>query len=227
MTRNANARIAGVTYLAYIAFAFPSMVISSRATAGETMAAKFATITQHGSDLRLAVILNLLSALCALTLAVTLYAITRDEDRDLGLFGFACRVAEGIVGSVPVSTFGLLWLATPSGPFAPEPMAAQAIGAFLMKFGLWQAQTAATLFAVGSTVFCYLLLRGRMIPTSLASLGVFGSAIVVAGVPLEMVGVLRGTPAQLQWIPIALFEITVSVWFIVKGVSPAREHRHG
>ena len=226
MKRNAIARIAGVTYLAYIAFAFPSMVISSRATAGETMAAKFATIAQHGADLRLAVVLNLLSALCALTLAVTLYAITRDEDRDLGLFGFACRVAEGIVGSVPVSTFGLLWLATPS-PLAPEPMAAQAIGAFLMKFGLWQAQTAATLFAVGSTVFCYLLLRGRMIPTSLASLGVFGSAIVVAGVPLEMVGVLRGTPAQLQWIPIALFEITVSVWFIVKGVSPAREHRNG
>lgn len=27
MTRNANARIAGVTYLACIAFAFPSMVI--------------------------------------------------------------------------------------------------------------------------------------------------------------------------------------------------------
>jgi hypothetical protein len=222
MTRTANARIAGVTYLAYIAFAFPSMVISSRATAGETMAAKLATIAQHTGDLRLSIVLNLLSALCALTLAVTLYAITRDEDRDLGRLGFACRVGEGVVGSVPVSTLGLMWLATPSGPLTPDPGAAQAIGAFLMRFGLWQTQTAATLFAVGSTVFCYLLLRGRMIPTWLASLGLIGSAIVAVGVPLEMVGALRGTPAQLQWIPIALFEITVSVWFIVKGVRPAR-----
>ena len=227
MTRNANARVAGVTYLAYIAFAFPSMVISSRATAGETMAAKFATIAQHTGDLRLSIVLNLLSAMCALTLAVTLYAITRDEDRDLGRLGFACRLGEGVVGSVPVSTLGLLWLATASGPLAPDPGAAQAIGAFLMKFGLWQTQTAATLFAVGSTLFCYLLLRGRMIPTWLASLGVIGSAIVVVGVPMEMVGAMRGTLAQLQWIPIALFEITVSVWFIVKGVSPVRERNHG
>jgi len=96
-----------------------------------------------------------------------------------------------------------------------------------MKFGLWQTQTAATLFAVGSTLFCYLLLRGRMIPTWLASLGVIGSAIVVVGVPMEMVGAMGGTLAQLQWIPIALFEITISVWFIVKGVSPVRERNHG
>jgi len=56
----------------------------------------------------------------------------------------------------------------------------------------------------------------------LAWIGVIGSAIVVVGVPLESVSILRGSLAQLMWIPIAIFEITVAFWFIIKGVAPTR-----
>lgn len=45
MTRRTNARIAGFTYLFYIAVAFPSMVLFNRATAGEGIAAKLAGLT--------------------------------------------------------------------------------------------------------------------------------------------------------------------------------------
>jgi hypothetical protein len=61
-----------------------------------------------------------------------------------------------------------------------------------------------------------------MIPPMLAWIGVVGSAIVAVGVPLESVRVLRGSPAQLIWIPIAIFEVTVAFWFIIKGVAPRR-----
>ncbi len=47
---------------------------------------------------------------CALVLAVTLYAITRDEDRDLAMLGMICRVAEGVIGALSVpKMLAVLW----------------------------------------------------------------------------------------------------------------------
>src|SRR5712691_3715900 len=42
-----------------------------------------------------------------------------------------------------------------------------------------------TFFAVGSTLFCWLLLRGRMIPAALAWLGVLASVLLVVILPLQ------------------------------------------
>ena len=223
MTRRTNARIAGFTYLLYIAVAFPVMVLFGKATGGESSASQLATIAQHSTSLRVTILLGLVSCFCALVLAVTLYGITRDEDRELAMLAFACRVGEGLVAAVPFTTLGLLWLATSTGPTAPDVPSANALAAFLLNVGNWQTLTAAVLFAVGSTLFSCLLLRGRMIPVALAWLGVFGSALPAVILPLQLAGFVTSSLIQLVWIPVALFEITLAFWLIIKGVAaPAR-----
>src|SRR6266581_8228830 len=127
MTRRINARIARIAYLLYIAVAYPSMVLSNRATSGEGMAAKFANMTLHATDVRLAAVLSLIGCFCALVLAVTLYALTREQDRDLAMLGLTCRVAEGVTGAASIpTTLGLLAIATAVGTNAPDPAAARA-----------------------------------------------------------------------------------------------------
>ena len=223
MTRMANARLAGFTYLFYIAVAFPSMVLFARATSGDGMAEKLASMAQHAASVRAAAVLGLLGCLCALVLAVTLYAITRDQDRDLAMLGLTCRVAEGIIGaaSIPAS-FGLLSIALASGTNAPDPAAARAIGAFVLQ---QPELISGWFFAAGSTLFAWLLLRGRMIPVSLAWLGVVASALLVVGLPLAFGRVISGTITQLMWLPMAGFEIPLGFWLLIKGVpdSAARE----
>jgi hypothetical protein len=219
MTRNANARLAGFAYLFYIAVAFPDMVLMRRATRGDDVPAQLTTLAQHASVVHVSVVLTLLSALSALVLAVTLHAITRDEDADLAMLGLSCRVAEGITGVVGIpSTLGLLWLATASGPSAPDPAALRALGTFLLQRS---PLVPATLFAFGSTIFCWLLLRGRMIPTWLAWVGFLGSALIAVGLPLQLADVLHGLATQIMYVPVAVFEITVAVWFLTKGVDTA------
>jgi hypothetical protein len=233
MTRLTNARLAGFTYLFYIGVAFPDMVLFARATNVQGTAAKLARIAEHAANLRIGILLGFLSCFSAIVLAVTLYAITRDEDRDLALIALACRLAEGITGATGLLTAtALLWLATASGADAPDATSASALGGMLLKMQGSTPIIAATFFAVGSTIFCYLLLRGRMIPVGLAWLGVIGSALVVVPVPLQLAGFLRGgitqdgAVTQLMWIPIALFELTVAFWFLIKGVkAPLREAR--
>jgi hypothetical protein len=84
-------------------------------------------------------------------------------------------------------------------------------------------------FAVGSTIFSWLLLQGRMIPGALARLGVFASGLLVVLLLLRAAG-LFGPGANwsssltwLTWLPMLAFELTFAAWLIVKGVdAPAR-----
>jgi hypothetical protein len=219
MTRRTNARIAGLTFLLYIAVAFPAMVLSARATGSASNAAPLVSVAQHATEMRITIVLELLSGFCAMVLAVTLYGITRDEDRELAMLGFACRVGEGLAGVFPLATLGLLWLSTNVGASAPDVPSANALAAYLLKVGTWQTISASLLFAAGSTLFAYLLLRGRMIPVPIAWLGVIGSALLVVVLPLQLAGFVTGRIAQIVWIPIALFELTLAPWLLIKGVA--------
>src|SRR5437764_1103170 len=181
MTRTVAARIAGFTFLFYIAAGVAEMALFG---AGGT-AAKLAGIAQQAS---------------ALVLAVTLYRITRDVGPTLAMLAMACRVAEGVLGTIlKLAIAGLLWLATARGADAPDGAAAHVTAAFLLKVR-WNATLSATFFAVGSTLFCWLLLRGRMIPMPLAWLGVVASVLLVVGLPLQLVGLLTGPVMQFLWL---------------------------
>jgi hypothetical protein len=220
VTRTANARIAGVTFLGYIALGIAAMTLSGRATGGQGggIAAQLAALAQHATDARIAAVLNLGCAFAAVVLGVTLYTLTRDQDGDLAMLGLICRVAEGLVGAVSIQgSLGLLWLATAAGAKTVNPEAAQALGTFLLDGQAWGVS--AIFFAVGSTLFSWLFLRGRMIPVGLAWLGVLASVLLVVTLPLQLVGVLHGTVTQLIWIPMAAFEIPLALWLIIKGVA--------
>jgi hypothetical protein len=222
MTRTTNARIAGLTFLLYIAVALPSMVLLVRATSGQGMAAKLAGIAQHTADVRAAAVLSLLGCFSALVLAVTLYAITREVDADLALLALTCRVAEGVISGISIpETLGLLWLATAMGENAPDPAAAHVLGAYLLRSDV---AVTATFFAVGSTLFSYLFVRGRMIPVALAWLGLLASVLLVVLLPLQVAGVLRGSITQFMYLPMLAFEVSLGLWLLIKGVNaePAR-----
>ena len=171
MTLRTNARIAGITFLVYIAAGIGSLALARRTQAAD--------------------VLTLVTSFCALVLGVTLYALTRDEDRDLALLALLCRVVE----SVPGHGGGAIY------------------------------------FAVGSTIFSWLLLRGRMIPSALAWLGVVASASMAALLVLQRGGLFGGalgwssSITWLVWLPLLIFELTFASWLIVKGAAspqPAR-----
>jgi len=179
MTRPTNARAAGTAFLVYIAAGVTPMAVATGRLIG--------------------IVLSLTECFCALVLAVTLYAITRDEDPDIALLALACRVVEGMLGA----TF-LVWRLA-GAPVGDAPR--------------YNFMIAALFFAVGSTLFCWLLLRGRMIPLAMAWLGLIASVLLVVGLPLQLGGVVTGAPTQIMWLPMLAFEVPFGVWLIVKVPS--------
>ncbi|HEY6867167.1 MAG TPA: DUF4386 domain-containing protein [Candidatus Eisenbacteria bacterium] len=218
MTLRANARIAGVTFLLYIVTAIGGMILFDRASGGVGTAARLASIAQHPTLVRLSALLILLEFLYPVVLAVTIYALTRDQDRDLALVAVGCRFTEGVIAAIAAGNrLDLLSVAT-AGATATgaERAAANALGALLLGGG---DSISATCFALGSTIYCWLFLRARSIPVALAGLGLFASALLVVALPVQIAGFLHGPATGLIWIPMAAFEVTLAVWLIVKGVA--------
>ena len=219
MTQRTNARVAGFAFLFYIAVGITQMVLSSP-TRAEGAAARLALIAQYAGRVRVNIVLSLVICVTAVVLATALYAITRGEGRELAVLGLAFRLGEGVLAAVtPLPALVLLRLGT-DGASAPAATTS-AIAGLLFQVQGWTVTLIATLFAFGSTVFSWLLLRGRMIPIGLAWLGVVASVLLVVGLPLRLVDVLDGAAVQLLWLPMALFEIPLGFWLLIKGVRPA------
>ena len=97
---------------------------------------------------------------------------------------------------------------------------ADVLGDFLLM-PTQSAMTGAIFFAVGSMIFSYLMLRGRIVPVWLAWIGLIASVLLVLGLPLQIIGLLKGTITGYIWLPMVVFEIPLGFWLLIKGV-PAR-----
>jgi len=222
MTRTTNARIAGFTYLFYAAIGICIELLMHQARGGYGGAAMIARIGQYATNVRLAILITLLECLSSLVLGVTLYRITRDEDHELAMLGLVCRVAEGVLGSVNniPGYLGLLWLAKAGvGTGVPDIPTTNALRTFLLM-PVPSVPIGAIFFAVGSLIFSYLLLRGRMVPVSIAWLGVFASGLLVVVLPLQLAGFSTGPlTGYYLWLPALVFQVVLALWLLIKGVA--------
>jgi hypothetical protein len=50
---------------------------------------------------------------------------------------------------------------------------------------------------------------------------VAASLLVAVALPLRIAGYLEGVIVFLIWIPIGVFEVTLALWLLIKGVKPA------
>lgn len=178
MNRTTAARIAGFTFLFYIAVGIGSM--------GGLLRGPWAQPAAYAQNA------------AAIILAVTLFIVTRIEQPVVAALGLIFRLAEG----------------TRRGVFA--------LAAITVSHG---ALVDATLFAIGSAFFCWLLLRGRMLPLALAWIGVIASIVLIVGLPLQLAGRLGAPWTTLMWMPMLAFEVPGGLWLLIRGVPPDRSSR--
>jgi hypothetical protein len=222
MTRASNARIAGATFLAYIVTGVLDGALFAKVSMGSDAASKLASLAQHPTTVRLCALLELLTFFEAAALGVTLYALTRDEDVDLALLAFGCRLAEGVLGATAaVGTMRLISVANAAAQArgSGDLQAARALGASMLAQGGSSGTIGAICFAVGSAIFAYLFLRSRSIPVGLAALGVAASILLVVALPVQVAGFLPRALVWPIWMPMLAFEVTLAFWMLIKGVD--------
>lgn len=107
----------------------------------------------------------------------------------------------------------LLLVALSATPSAAAPVAV----ALQSAYGVIWDQLLALPFVVGVLMFYWLLFRARLVPTWITVWGFVGAALYLAAPLARMAGV----NLDFLMAPLALQEMVLAVWLIVKGFSPA------
>jgi len=182
-------------------------------------------IAAHEQLFRLGIASDLLMLAGHIALAVALYVILKPVNRNLALVAMFWWLVEC---SVAAATLGIDFAAVHSltgSNFLPalSTEQLQALARLLISLDAGGNRAAALFFGLGSTLFCYLWFRSRYIPRLLAALGILAS-LVPTFIPLSTIvfASLADLPLRRarSGIPIAIFEVVVGLWLLIKGINP-------
>ncbi len=170
---------------------------------------------------RIGIVGDLITFADDILLLWALYIVLKPINRNLALLAAFWRLAESsVLAVITLNDFAALRLL--SGANYLRAFDTQQLQVLARVFVGVQAdgyRIGIVFFGLGSTVFAYLWFKSRYIPRALAAWGIF-SSLVTATVTLAIM-IFPGlapvvTPAY--YVPIMIFEITLGLWLLVKGI---------
>ncbi len=90
----------------------------------------------------------------------------------------------------------------------------ETIGTLLVKANFYAYQIGMAIWGFGGLMLCYLLFNSKLVPRGLAVWGLIGYLVFIVGTIAELFDLPIGVQLAL---PGGLFEITLSIYLIVKG----------
>jgi hypothetical protein len=229
------AKIAGAAYLLTYAPVYSWLFVYPKLFVAGDVARTASNIMAHAQLFRVTIILNLLTVAGCVILNVALYELLAPVHRSLArLAAFWRLVEQAVYGAITVSSFVVLSVLSGADYLkAFEPRQLQALARLLLGAGSSGFWVAMFFLSLGSTIYCYLLVRSRYIPRALAYSGLVASALGVLGLfsyflfpafIMASFAAVRALPAAglallaLILVPIFSFEFTIGLWLLVKGV---------
>jgi len=216
------ARVVGFSYLFALAPAvFAEFYVSGRLVSDNAIVTA-QNIIAHERLFRLGIASNLLVFATDVVLVTALYIVLERVNRRLALLATFFRLIETTILIVAaLNDFYVLRLLSGASYLTTvnsDPLAALArvsIGAHGSAYGV-----ALLVFGFGSPVFCYLWLRSGYIPKPLAVWGLLASVWigVCAFTFIVFPELTKVITVGYYGGPIFLFELTVGLWLIFKGI---------
>lgn len=181
-------------------------------------------ISAHAGQVTSGAFFQFLMAAAYVGMAITLYPILKrhNESLALGYVGFRIVAAAFIVIGVII----LLLLLTLSQDFVKAGMPVsshfQTIGE-LLRTGrdLVNHVGMILVLSMGGLMFYFLLYQTELVPRWLSGWGLVGTAVTIAASFLFMFRVFDLVTSVYMNFPLALQEMVMAVWLIVKGFNPS------
>jgi hypothetical protein len=178
-----------------------------------------ATVALHPDRLLTAALFQLLAAFTSVAIAVTLYPVLRQHAAAMALGSVAFRTIEGVFAAL--AALAILILVSMS---AQLTVGSSAHASADLVRDLRDSATLVSVLAfyTGATLYYLIFYRSQLIPRWLSVWGLAGTVLgLTAGllVLFQSIAVLSGTQLVLN-LPIAVQEMVLAVWLIVKGFSP-------
>jgi len=165
----------------------------------------------------------LIAAFASAGIAIALYPVLKERNAGLALGSVVFRALEAVFYIVGVvSLLSLLTLGpqfTRAG--AADRTSLLAIGNLLVSVHDHAALVAVFAFCLGAFMYYYLFFQSRLIPRWLSGFGIVAIILMMAACVLALFSGNRITSYIPLAAPIAVQEMVLAVWLIVKGFNPS------
>jgi len=168
------------------------------------------------------ILLSIIGYLACAGIAVVMYPVLKKWNSGLALGSVVFRTIEtvfyivGLVSLLSLLTLGQQF--TTAG--AVERTSLQAIGNALVSVRDNAALLAVFAFCLGAIMYYYLFFQSRLIPRWLSGWGIVAIILMMTACVLSLFSGNRITSYIPLAAPIALQEMVMAVWLIVKGFNP-------
>ena len=220
------AKVAGIAgLLTFAIVVFGNFVLLGPLVVPRNAADTARNILAHETQFRAALICFISYGMGAIVVLTALFVILEPINRGLALAGVLFRVV-----------FAMLWLIAPLNSLAAlrllgdapylkifEPDRLQALARVQLAGSFDDYYVGLPFLGLAATVCAWLWFRSKYIPRGLASYGVIASAWCVLCAFLYLVFPHFNKIVNDWWFdfPMAMFELVVSVWLLVRGLRPA------
>ena len=221
-TYRTNVMIAGVLYIIGTVAGVLSLAFSAPVRDAQNL---LASVAANANQVRIATLLVLLMGLSLAMVPIVLYPILRRYNQVLAIGYVVFRGALETVGCFVTPAIWLLLLAlgqlcAQAGDSAAAEFQAQ--GALLLKAGALSS-LGAIVFCLGALMFYAVLYQARLVPRWISVWGLAAVIPYLAAEALALFALLDplSATASLLHMPMALQEMVLAVWLIVKGFNPS------
>ncbi len=172
-------------------------------------------------------LLNLISAIAMIFIPITLFPVAKKHNEHLALGYVVFRFLEGVLFIyIAIKTLTLISLSKAYIAGTQSTDNLQILGDSIQSEINWALIVYVTIFSLGAMIFYSLLYTSKLVPRFLSTWGLLAVALLFTGVISGIfgIGVFSHTPFLKGMTyfapPIALNELTLAIWLIVKGFSP-------
>jgi len=209
-----TSRLIGAMFLAgFLLYGGGSILVSSVVDGPDFLSG----VGAHQTTLAVGALLMIATTVADIGKAVFFFPVLERHGKRTAVAYLATMVFE--MALMTVGALALLLL-IPLADHADQlgPDSAQALGSLAVSANETAYQVAQLSLGFGAFFMVALLFRTGLVPRWLAGLGLAGYALHMIGTTAEIFGVPIGL---ILLIPGAIFELTLPVWLITKGFTPA------
>ncbi len=215
------ARTMGILYILGTISGILSRVVTELMLSAQDL---LASVSANGNQITVGALFVLTMGLALAMLPVIAYPVLRKRDEILALGYVVFRGGlEGVYYmAIVVSWLLLLPLSLVYQAGSPEASNLRVLANVLLE-AKEIAVFGGIVFCLGGLMFYYLLFQSKLVPRWLSGWGLIALIMDLAAVSLVMFGFFgpKSPISDVLQIPIALQEMVLAVWLIVKGFNPS------
>jgi hypothetical protein len=220
---NSTRKTAVITGVLFILATLTGPILATPLTPDLTGTEYLARFSAQSIPAAAGVFLWIIAAFTSAGIAIAMYPVLKQQNVGLALGSVTFRTLEAAFYMIGV--MGLLSLLALGRQFgtagAAERASLQAIGNLLVSVRDQAGLVAVFAFCVGAFMYYYVLFQSRLIPRWLSGFGIVAILLMALACVLALFSGNRITSYIPLAAPIAVQEIVLGVWLIVKGFDPS------